>query len=984
MNKRLSKIGRQGLLALFVVSVCGASYSCKEDYKLDETIPGYLNSSIYDYLQSKGNYTNFVNLIDDLNYADVLAKTGSKTLFVADDSAFAEFYANNTWGVRNYGELTTSQKKLLLNASMINNAYLIEMMSSTVGPEAGQCLRRETATDVLDSIPHFNAEDLPISYNESDKDYWARFRDPSKGGIYMALDNTTKMMTHFLATQMANKGITDEDFKIIVGRERSKKDAYVFDSKVLEQDITCQNGYINRLDRVLIEPENMAELLRTNGRTKIFSHMVERFSAPFYSQELTQRYNLIYANQVDSVWEKRYFTSHSYRTLLNDKGTDPKGNPNGNTVTYGLTFDPGWNAYRPNDKVAKEQEMATIFAPVDERLYDYFFSANGGGRFLVEAFAPEETAQVKGSDDWENIYRAIDQIPLRVIKDLINNLMKEQFCNSVPSKFETIKNDAQDPMFDETHVDRISDVLLANNGAIYLMDEVITPAEYAAVSAPANYATDMRVMSYAIKELHDGSMARFAENASPTTAKNFGSYLKAMSSRFSFFAPQDGFWYIDPVSFKLGKDKLRAIRFEWNYDKDVAKANSYPLTYDFTTGTFEIDSTKAMSTGKATDAELSNRLNDILETHTIVHTDRSAISGINETETGVECDQHYFLAKNGCPLYVENASMRTGGMRVKGAWGFDHEDSWNTVIRFDDKTSQTNGYGNGMAYEIDSPILPTIESVFSYMYNHQDKFGKFFELCNADNDDILKTIEPFLNRTLDEDGKEVTIYSTKEYPKRYSIFVDNGGLPCFDQTSGDQAATATNIRFFNNYNYTVYLPTNEAIEAAIEKGLPTWESINEVLKIEEGETMLTDEELTEVGPKAAAMVTCLINFIKYHFQDNSVFADTPALNEAAYESATLNSETHIYCKLFVSSAGNGTLTVKDATGHSVNVMSDYKNILTRDYIINANKIEASSPAVVHGIDDVLNYKALSNDRYDSDWATVAAARRYMKKFQIKQ
>ena len=136
----------------------GSLYACKDDYKWDDTTPGYLNSSIYDYLKSNGNYTNYVKLIDDLDYAEVLDKTGSKTLFVADDNAFADFYANNAWGAKSYDQLTTSQKKLLLNSSMLNNAYLLEMMSSTTGPNTGQCLRRESSSTVLDSVPHFNAD----------------------------------------------------------------------------------------------------------------------------------------------------------------------------------------------------------------------------------------------------------------------------------------------------------------------------------------------------------------------------------------------------------------------------------------------------------------------------------------------------------------------------------------------------------------------------------------------------------------------------------------------------------------------------------------------------------------------------------------------------------------------------------------------------------------------------------------------------------
>ena len=125
MNKRLTTVARicsKGICSLLLV---GMLFACKDEYTWDDTTPGYLNSSIYEYLQSSGNYTNYVKLIDDLDYAEVLGKTGSKTLFVADDDAFKDFYADNPWGVRSYSDLTVSQKKLLLYNSMLNNAYLL-------------------------------------------------------------------------------------------------------------------------------------------------------------------------------------------------------------------------------------------------------------------------------------------------------------------------------------------------------------------------------------------------------------------------------------------------------------------------------------------------------------------------------------------------------------------------------------------------------------------------------------------------------------------------------------------------------------------------------------------------------------------------------------------------------------------------------------------------------------------------------------------
>lgn len=991
MNKRFCKLGRNMLGALCVVSICGGISSCKDDYTLDNSNPTWLGSSIYEYLQQKGDYENFVKLIDDLKYAEVLGRTGSKTLFVANDSAFNVFYQNNIWGVHSYDELTLSQKKLLLNSAMINNAYLLEMMSSMPAgagddalPEKGQCLRRETATDVTDSIPHFLAEDLPVTYSLDDKDYWARFRDPKKGGIYMALDGTAPLMTHFLPAQMQNKMITDGDFEIIIGRPRGKNDAFIYDCKVLEQDITCQNGYINRLDKVLLTPQNMAELLRTNGQTNIFSHMIDRFSAPFYSSTLTERYRLLYGNEVDSVFQKRYFSNRSQgvSALKSDQGTDPLGNPSGNDVAYGLNFDPGWNGYAVDTKnQKKEQDMGVIFAPVDSRLMRYFFAADGGGRFLIEAFAPDYLDRIdENTTDMQLVYQALDCIPLDRIQALLNNLMKDSFCASVPSKFETIKNDAQDPMLDETHLDKIINVRLANNGAIYLMDEVITPAQYAAVSAPAYVAKDMRIFNWAIQR--GSKNLGTSEDYLGNSKVDYYAYLLAMSARFSFFVPTDNnFWYIDPVSFQNPDKKTsssgvelvgRIYNFTYNTTKETPAIASYQYIYNISTGEGRVGDLTTENVGVQ---KYGNALKDMLETHTIVHEDNTETTGIDETKSGVKpvdgVEQHYFVSKNGSVIYVENAGAANpvGKMTVKGGWQINNNESCN-VIRFDDKTE---GNGNGMAYELNTPIQPTIESAYSVLYNNAD-FKEFFELTQTDVE-VLKTIGI---------SKE-----TEQAP--YNIFVNSKGLPCYDKNTGNEVSKATNVRFFNNYRYTIYVPTNKAIEEAHNLGLPTWQQIRDLLELDvepEERHELTPEEEDKRNEKAKAMASCIINFVKYHFQDNSVFADNPALKEKQYETATINSETGIYCKVAVKSAGNGTLTVTDATGKSRNITGN-KNIVIRDYVLsngtgssNNNNIVSSSSAVVHGIDGVLNYKTLEGGRYDKDWNTPAKARNYLKKYQL--
>ena len=129
-------------------------FSCSDKYDLDTDQPSGLNS-IYGYMEKKGNFKNYLQLIQDLGQKDILSKTGSKTLFIADDDAFARFFQSNKWGVKRYEDLTLAQKKLLLNTATIDNPYSTSMLSTAAGsasPITGEVLRRSSSSSLLDSV----------------------------------------------------------------------------------------------------------------------------------------------------------------------------------------------------------------------------------------------------------------------------------------------------------------------------------------------------------------------------------------------------------------------------------------------------------------------------------------------------------------------------------------------------------------------------------------------------------------------------------------------------------------------------------------------------------------------------------------------------------------------------------------------------------------------------------------------------------------
>ena len=155
------RTGAVALSAMLLLTGAGLLQSCDKDELVGQ--PSWLGNSIYEQLQADGNYKYTLRLIDDLDQTAVLSQTGSKTLFVADDAVYDDFFKSNSWGVRKYEDLTSAQKKLLFNSAMVNNAYLVELLSNVSGnpPLEGQCMRRETAASVFDSISRIYPDQMP-------------------------------------------------------------------------------------------------------------------------------------------------------------------------------------------------------------------------------------------------------------------------------------------------------------------------------------------------------------------------------------------------------------------------------------------------------------------------------------------------------------------------------------------------------------------------------------------------------------------------------------------------------------------------------------------------------------------------------------------------------------------------------------------------------------------------------------------------------
>ena len=1005
MKNRFCRMGKTMFGAFLLLSIGGITYSCQDDYILDETRPSFLGGSIYDELKSRNKFNYTVRLIEDLGYKEVMSKTGSKTLFVAPDAAYEEFFKNNQWGVHSYKQLTDAQKRILFNGAQLNNAYVIEMMGNADNGDKNLALRQNSAAAVVDSVRWWRPEELPTNYSqvEGEKHYWDRFKGDKGKSILMATDDSEPMMTHFVENNMKEQRIKRSDVAFIVGDKEgwSESDptrAYVFGNRVVEQDVVCLNGYFHVLDKVLVPPSSMAEEIRSNGSTNIFSHILDRFSAPYYDATLTENYKALHNNSVDSIFEKRYFAINTKSGRLI---TGPDRVVNNDFPL--LTYDPGWNSYKPEGGTEKEKDMGVMFVPSDKALEDYFL--RGAGKVLIERYG------LKGVEVNEaNLMKHIDQIPLDIVLPLVNNLMKPSFNESVPSKYLTIMNDARDPMFplrdypsEAAYKSVIDKTVLANNGVVYVMNRVVSPADYASVLAPALYSSNTQVVRTVVRA--DDSFVQGSDYAKAPLQQYFSTYLKAMQSRFSFFVPTDeglkNYGYIDPASMV----RNRQVYYRWE-PTNTRGAGSGVKTLGIRQLAYRLN----LKTGpQAKDPEERNYhheghvtidqgpgyikkklLIEMVNHHIVVHGDKDA--------DGLDGSRKYLLSREGAPIIVEhkgNETILMGGLaeQLQPLLQNQNENYRSKVIAVYDQTRKTNGYGNGMTYLIDRPLQATTRTAH-YILRNNPNYSEFLKLCEGLTTNVLDKAglyDSLKAKKLDDAaGKE-----REKIALKYYIFVaGNKAGQVFNAGSKDDKL----VRFFNNYRYTIYAPTNEAVKAEVTKGLPTWETIEKYLtdnlqaevkladdKSNQKEVDAVNKHNSEIKIKAQAMITTLVNFLKYHFQDESVFVDGVS-NSQKYSTSSVNNETKVYMKLDVTQTPN-SIVLKDESGQTIPVVAPY-NQLVRDANFDRESapqyIRSSSYAVVHTIGKALLFDKSLSAGYARKWSSVKQAKAFLSKFSIKE
>lgn len=361
---------------LFVFSLL-MLFACRDkEFEEHYGRPDWLAEPIYQQLQSKGNFTNFLACIDKAGYKQTLAGAGYFTVFAPNDAAFSAYLTAQ--GLNSVEDLDDETARKIVTYALVYNAFetnrLVDFQSN-LGWVPLSAFKRRTAyyTGVYDAITP-ETGDIKVTAS-------------NRNGGYVFGDNNNKYIPYFINDYMTARGITSADYNFFF--PGSSLSAFnVVDAKVLNADIIAENGVMHEIDKVILPLPSIDEYLDANDQYSEFRNLLEKYAVTYTTDpQVTERYKVLTGSN-DPVYVKFFSGALAYSP----------NNENFMKVSDNDAQSDGW----------------TMFAPDNESLTDYINTV------LLEH------------------YNSLDEMPPTIIYDFINAHMWQ--TSIWPSQFSSTFN----------------------------------------------------------------------------------------------------------------------------------------------------------------------------------------------------------------------------------------------------------------------------------------------------------------------------------------------------------------------------------------------------------------------------------------------------------------------------------------------------------------------------------------------------------------
>ena len=608
------------------------------------------------------------------------------------------------------------------------------------------------------------------------------------------------------------------------------------------------------------------------------------------------------------------------------------------------------------DRVATTLQTPAIILPTNEALKAFLLAADNP----LRSFGINQ----------DNYYTTLMSLPREVLQPFVKEWFRTSFTDVLPSRYSNMRSAKGHQLLagvttPEAYKLAVQQVITAADGIIVVVDAVPNAEDLRNELTFVKLAGRVAGAALTANDRYEGE-----RSTSPFSTD----YQREMHNKsFTMFVPTDAgleqYGLVDPIS--MASNNRVSWRY-WSLTPDSISSNgtrqiavaarAYRYDYKEVRNTETARPLAAIYSSNANDDCANGNfgpvkrqlLTDMLDQHIV----------LQDVNSLLNTQRHWYLSRSGMPIYMKEHTntniVVNGGMQID-LNEKDVADKHDCTLQFVGQNS------TGTSVFIDRPMQPTTQNVYQRLQSN-DAFSMFFDCANA------------LNGAYDLKNQLFDIETSEALNRKYTIFADFSG-----SYARYGNANTMLVNFFHNFNYTIFVPTNEGMQKAIAEGLPTIESIEQFVEESLDDNGQLPDDKRE---QAQARYLTLLNFLKYHFCDKSYFLE-PDLESGDTEQTTtacIDASNQQALTADINS-GNGMLMVRDASNRYKAVKPDLANIIARDAEFNndptrARYIRSASNVVLHGIDnaDYLLFDNTLNGDFTRAWRTPSAARKFVKKY----
>ena len=904
-------------------------------------------STLYDNLQALGNYTTYLRLIDSFagiqrafkneitdDERKYMGSFDTLTVFAPNDEAFDRFFAHNAWtdeqgnAISSYEQLSDSQKLSLIYMSYIPGFVTANSLHASKSVRG--YLRLYSYDRQFNLVPykHTGGTDIntfpPDSYSYFD--YAKELNQHIVDGVWIGY-GTIGDYTGALAYRGGTM-IWNDDYWQYNGLSH---DDLVFigaaDTEGSEH-ITIGNAHIT-------QPNQRCK----NG----YLNLVDEVVVP--------QPNLMCA-LAQARWGGKCSLASSLVQRFNYLKYDAEYSDIYNHI------DSAWTVRNSLlDRVSTTTtQTPAIILPTDEALK----------AFLLASDNPLWQCGI----NQDNYYTMLMSLPREVLQPFVKEWFRTSFTDVLPSRYSNMRSAKGHQLLagvttPEAYKLAVQQVIPAADGIIVVVDAVPNAEDLRNELTFVKLAGQVAGAALTANDRYDGK-----RSTSPFSTD----YQREMYNKpFTMFVPTDEglkqYGLVDPMS--MASNNRVSWRY-WSLTPDSISSNgTCQIAVAARAYRYDYNKVRNTETDRPLSAMYSSNANENCANVNYGPTKRQLLTDmldqhivLQDVNSLLNTQRHWYLSRSGMPIYMKEHTntniVVNGGMQID-LNEKDAADKHDCTLQFVGQNS------TGTSVFIDRPMQPTSQNVFQRLQSN-DAFSMFFEYAEALNN--AYTLKKML---FGDEASEALSW-------KYTIFADRSG----GYTRYGNANTML-VNFFHNFNYTIFVPTNEGMQKAIAEGLPTIESIEQFVEESLDDNGQLPDDKRE---QAQARYLTLLNFLKYHFCDKSYFLE-PDLESGEIEQTTtacIDASNQQALTADINS-GNGMLMVRDASNRYKTVKPDLANIIARDAEFNndptrARYILSASNVVLHGIDnaDYLLFDNTLNGDFTRAWRTPSAARKFVKKY----